>query len=231
MVFREILVQERKARGLSQEELAAKIQVSRQAVSKWETGDAAPDLNKLLLLADALDMSLDALCGREGPVPAAADMASAAADLKTVRSGKARWVWLALCVLLALCLAAGSLWWKTSAPGENTLPDIITADGVHFGVTELNGVRRLTCSFVPSAVGDTYTYAVTFAGDDGSSQMFPAACEGGVCTTDQVDLSLLNQSASYTVTALVSSGRENRPVLLATNFTIDSSSVSWQPAE
>ena len=54
MPFNEILARERKARGLSQEDLAARIQVSRQAVSKWETGDAMPDLNKLLALAVAL---------------------------------------------------------------------------------------------------------------------------------------------------------------------------------
>ena len=38
MIFHEILLQERKRRGLSQEDLAGIINVSRQAVSKWETG-------------------------------------------------------------------------------------------------------------------------------------------------------------------------------------------------
>ena len=38
MSFHEILARERKARGMSQEELAGRIQVSRQAVSKWENG-------------------------------------------------------------------------------------------------------------------------------------------------------------------------------------------------
>ena len=44
MELKDILVQERKKRGWSQEELAARVQVSRQAVSKWETGDALPVL-------------------------------------------------------------------------------------------------------------------------------------------------------------------------------------------
>ena len=64
MEFSKNLSRERKARGLSQEELAARLGVSRQAVSKWETGEAAPDLSKLLALADALDLPLDTLCGR-----------------------------------------------------------------------------------------------------------------------------------------------------------------------
>lgn len=65
MAFSENLVHRRKALGLSQEELAGKLQVSRQAVSKWETGDAMPDLPNLLALAEALSLSLDALCGRQ----------------------------------------------------------------------------------------------------------------------------------------------------------------------
>lgn len=76
MTFSETLTCARKRRGWSQEELAARVQVSRQAVSKWETGDAMPDLPKLLALADALELSLDVLCGRVPP-GAAAPAASA----------------------------------------------------------------------------------------------------------------------------------------------------------
>lgn len=49
----------RRKAGLSQETLAEKIGVSRQAVSKWETGDAVPELNKLLLLADIFGVTTD----------------------------------------------------------------------------------------------------------------------------------------------------------------------------
>ena len=76
MVFHENLSRLRRSRGLSQEDLAGQIHVSRQAVSKWETGDAAPDLDNLQALADALEVSLDALCGRDAPVSAAAEPAA-----------------------------------------------------------------------------------------------------------------------------------------------------------
>lgn len=46
------LLQYRKKMNLSQEELAAKIGVSRQAVSKWERAEASPDTDNLILLAD-----------------------------------------------------------------------------------------------------------------------------------------------------------------------------------
>ena len=51
----------RKAMGLSQEELAQLTGVSRQSVTKWETGQSAPDLDRLVELADVLGVSLDFL--------------------------------------------------------------------------------------------------------------------------------------------------------------------------
>lgn len=49
----------RKKAMLSQEELASKLGVSRQAVSKWETGESIPDMNNLAALAEIFDVSLD----------------------------------------------------------------------------------------------------------------------------------------------------------------------------
>ena len=47
--------------GLSQEELAEKLEVSRQSVSKWETGQSVPDLDKFIRLADLFGISVDEL--------------------------------------------------------------------------------------------------------------------------------------------------------------------------
>ncbi len=55
------LVALRKERGFSQEELAAKIGVSRQAVSQWERAEAIPDTDNLILLARLYQVSLDEL--------------------------------------------------------------------------------------------------------------------------------------------------------------------------
>ena len=58
----------RRERKLSQEELAALAGVSRQAVSKWELGEASPDVNKLLALARAFGVTTDHLLnGAEEP--------------------------------------------------------------------------------------------------------------------------------------------------------------------
>lgn len=55
------LLQYRKKMNLSQEELASRIGVSRQAVSKWERAEASPDTDNLILLADIYGVSLDEL--------------------------------------------------------------------------------------------------------------------------------------------------------------------------
>lgn len=66
MEFSERVLQARKAKGMSQEKLAELVGVSRQAVSKWETGEAKPDVEKLIAICEVLELSMDYLCfGKE----------------------------------------------------------------------------------------------------------------------------------------------------------------------
>ena len=55
----------RKKAGLSQEDLAEKLDVSRQAVSKWECGESLPDTEKLIAISKFYSVSLDGLVGNE----------------------------------------------------------------------------------------------------------------------------------------------------------------------
>ena len=61
MKLHEKIYSQRKLKGLSQEELAEKLGVSRQAVSKWETGEALPEITKLKGLADTFGVTTDFL--------------------------------------------------------------------------------------------------------------------------------------------------------------------------
>lgn len=61
MILAEKITQLRKQNSWSQEELAAKMNVSRQSVSKWESTNSIPDLNKIIMLAQLFDVSTDAL--------------------------------------------------------------------------------------------------------------------------------------------------------------------------
>lgn len=55
----------RKERGWTQEEMASKLNVSAQAISKWENDSSLPDLDMLLALAALFETSTDALLGKE----------------------------------------------------------------------------------------------------------------------------------------------------------------------
>ena len=67
MSFANRLKEARRVRGLSQEELAEQLAVSRQAVGKWEQGQAYPEVETLLSLCAVLNVSLDALMEDELP--------------------------------------------------------------------------------------------------------------------------------------------------------------------
>ena len=59
MTLGEKIIDLRKKRGLSQEDLAITLGVSRQAVSKWETGEAKPDTDKVIALAEYFEVTTD----------------------------------------------------------------------------------------------------------------------------------------------------------------------------
>ena len=61
MTFNEKLLSLRRKSGFSQEELAEKLEVSRQAVSRWEMGETMPDAKNLLELSDIFGVSVDSL--------------------------------------------------------------------------------------------------------------------------------------------------------------------------
>ena len=67
MKLSEKILYYRKKAGLSQEELAGRVGVSRQAVSKWELGDAAPEVDKLRALAREFGVTVDELLSEEVP--------------------------------------------------------------------------------------------------------------------------------------------------------------------
>ena len=61
MNFNEKLIELRKLKGLSQDELGQRLGVSRQTISKWELAQSYPDFQRLVLLSDYFGLSLDAL--------------------------------------------------------------------------------------------------------------------------------------------------------------------------
>ena len=66
MTFAEKLKSIRKQAGMSQEQLAEKLSVSRQAITKWETGAGIPDIENLMVISGLFGISIDELLGNKG---------------------------------------------------------------------------------------------------------------------------------------------------------------------
>ena len=71
MTFAQKLKEMRTRAGMSQEKLAERVGVSRQAITKWETDKGAPEMENLLALSDLFGVSVDELLGRESRRPTA----------------------------------------------------------------------------------------------------------------------------------------------------------------
>lgn len=114
----------RKAKGFSQEALAEKIGVSRQALGKWEKDTALPGLDNLQAAAQVLGVSVDALLGTGAADPAPAVTLDAMRDLLAARDAeqrKRRRLWgllgAAVLVMAALLLAAQNMAYQRKLQG------------------------------------------------------------------------------------------------------------------
>ena len=98
----------RKSKGLSQEELAVKLNVVRQTVSKWEQGLSVPDSDLLIALSEALETPVSTLLG-ETVAESEADQVKALSEKleiinlqfarrKTMRRAALHWLLIAVCV-------------------------------------------------------------------------------------------------------------------------------------
>ncbi len=116
----------RKSKGLSQEELAVKLNVVRQTISKWEQGLSVPDSDLLISLSEALETPVSTLLGKTITEPAADDVKAIAEKLEVINLQLARkkaakrkilhGCFLALCVFVVILLAVFMVW---NSPYQN----------------------------------------------------------------------------------------------------------------
>lgn len=108
-MFSENLKAYRKAKGLTQEELAIRLHVVRQTVSKWEKGLSVPDADLLLRLSEILEVPVAQLLGSEVPPEAPADqVAQQLARINeqlAIKNRRARRVWQVIAgILIAIAV-------------------------------------------------------------------------------------------------------------------------------
>lgn len=106
----------RKSKGLSQEELAIKLNVVRQTISKWEQGLSVPDSDMLISLSEALETPVSTLLGEAVTEPEADDLKAISEKLEIINLQLARrktmirkllhWLLISLCtVIVTLSIA------------------------------------------------------------------------------------------------------------------------------
>ena len=105
----------RKSKGLSQEELAIKLNVVRQTVSKWENGLSVPDSDMLIFLSEALETPVSTLLGETVAVSKVDDLKTISEKLeminlqlaqrKTARRKTFHWLLIALCAVIVTIFA------------------------------------------------------------------------------------------------------------------------------
>ncbi|HIS47141.1 MAG TPA: helix-turn-helix transcriptional regulator [Candidatus Scybalocola faecigallinarum] len=157
----------RKSKGLSQQELAVKLNVVRQTVSKWEQGLSVPDSDMLISLSEALEIPVSTLLG-ETVVETEVDRLKAIsekleiinlqlAQRKTTRRKIIRWLLISLCAMIAIGFAALGivnspyLGWDYSDPETAVL-------GVAFHSFEWLFVRVAPILFIAAIVGIVLTF-------------------------------------------------------------------------
>ena len=106
----------RKSKGLSQEELAIKLNVVRQTVSKWENGMSVPDSSMLIMLADELDTTVSDLLGAPIEETIADDLKTISEKLEVINLQLAkrsmttvktiRWILILLCAVIVIIFIA-----------------------------------------------------------------------------------------------------------------------------
>lgn len=138
----------RMAKGLSQEELASRIHVVRQTISKWEKGISVPDAEALTQLAETLETTVPTLLGKALPEPEApaetlevlaeklAQLNDAYIRQQRTRRRIIRGLCIAALVLVLLIEVAAALWgWHTNRELGSAIGVIGGADGPTHRIT------------------------------------------------------------------------------------------------
>ena len=157
----------RKSKGLSQEELAIKLNVVRQTVSKWENGLSVPDSSMLIMLADELDSTVSELLGEPIAEPTIDDLKILSEKLEVINLQLAkrsitkvktiRWILISLCAVIVVIFIALASTNNFYLNWNYNDPELAVAGTILHGF-EFLFVRLAPIAFFASVVGIVVTY-------------------------------------------------------------------------
>ncbi len=156
----------RKAKGLSQEELAIKLNVVRQTVSKWEHGLSVPDSEMLVSLSEVLETPVSTLLGETVIEPPADDLKAISEKLEIINLQLARskaakrkilfWLLVALCAVIAATFAILAVWNSSYLGWDFSDPETAVA-GAALHAFEWLFVRLAPVVLIAAVVGAVFT--------------------------------------------------------------------------
>ena len=157
----------RKSKGLSQEELAIKLNVVRQTVSKWENGLSVPDSDMLITLADELDTSVNVLLGETVTESMTDDLKVISKKLEVINLQLAkrnmvkiktiRLILIALCAFIVLVFIDLTIMQSSYLRWNYNNPELAVAGTILHGF-EFVFVRLAPLAFIASVIGIAITY-------------------------------------------------------------------------
>ena len=236
MKFSEQLIRLRKDKGLSQEVLAELIGVSRQAISKWETGATQPEMGNIIKLCEIFEVNPNILFGLEEAREPVSDEISEENDNggETKRiNGKQR---LIITVLAVCCILLGMMLGflvKSNSMGEEGQQDI----PIEFSVSGFDlhseayadGVKTFRLNFASNISNPEYNYKIIVTDHNGISREFDvrAGADGVYTGTFQTD----GQYIPYLISVSVSVGENTYTDPLIKISNISESGYLWEEVD
>ncbi len=232
MEFYSILSSMRKAKGMSQEELAEKLGVSRQAISKWENGISSPEMAQLTKLCEIFEVTPNEILGYENKKET---------EEKTVvvSSSSRPWYKVLLIVIagilaanlitVAIPLAIGFVRSMTDDNYENT--QLISNSVKSFDIIgkEVVGHNRIIeIEFVPGVTDSKFEYLVGVIDENGYETLYPAKIKAGIC---RAEIELEMHSVHNTSVTAIIKDKNSENVMYSEKLTtikhVDKDSIGW----
>lgn len=182
MEFYERLAFARKAKGFSQEDLASRMDISRQAVSKWENGTAQPEMSNIIKLCEVLEITPNELFGYEA-VPAAVPPKNESTEAKRLRFIIIVFV-IGIAAILNVTIiktVLPSLFEQAEPQTEYIISEFTAGSFDWEYVQNIGKNKQLLVSFSPSISGSDCVFSIALI-YDGKSFSVPAEYENGICT-------------------------------------------------
>ena len=239
MEFHENLSAFRKAKGLSQEEFAEKLGVSRQAISKWENGLTSPEMANIGKICEILEVTPNALLGYE-------EKPQQQEETKHGHEKKQRpWYKTLLIIVagivvanivmvvisIALCGGVFCVYPDKFAETEQTTvaPQVDMPVVKSYDIEALetkDGCRTFRVSFVPTLINEDFEYSISVVTNGEKEKEYAAKVVGGVCSADiELELSLVNRTV---IVALITVGDTTYANELTTITRVEADSITYE---